>query len=215
MADDLTTYGDTYDELNEVLQEIYPAIGRASKSVAYQWPGIVEEEDVVQAIATHLWERPGSLKKVAAMEKQAQYRAIVGVGHQIASQERTDYDFYKGSFRYGVDEVKKLLGRGVLIEPVEDFDDAVFDLMEGLEALVTRTPQYVDAITSRYADELIPTRGDEKKRLSDALTSLVNSMNKSNKRRHSERDDGLGTREILSNREAVGRSDSYWNGEDE
>lgn len=208
----MTTNEYSYEELEPILQDLYPTIRRAARSVAFQWPGVVEEDDVEQSIATHLWERPGSLVKVSQMEDRPQYRAIVGIGHQIASQERTDYDYYKGSYRYGVDEVKSLLKRGVLIEPVDGFYDAVFDLMEGLEAMWKRNQRYVDSIVSRYADLAYPSSGADKKRLSDALTELTNEMNKSNKRRYVERDDGPGTRTVLTRAEAQAISQAQYGG---
>lgn len=209
----MTSNDYSYDELEPILQDLYPTIRRAARSVAFQWPGVVEEDDVEQSIALRLWESPGSLVRISNMEDRPKYRAIVGIGHQLASQERTDYDYYKGSYRYGVDEVKTLLKRGVLIEPVDGFHDAVFDLMEGLAAVWKRNERYVDAIVIRYADLIYPSSGADKKRLSDALTELTNEMNKSNKRRYSERDDGPGTRTVLTNAQAQALSGSQYDGD--
>ncbi len=193
--------------------ELAPVIRRAAKSVAFQWPGVVEEDDVEQSIWLRLLESEGSLNKIAAMDDRARYRAIVGIGHQLASQERTDYDYYKGSYRYSVAEVKDVLRLGALAENVGGFDEAVFDLMEGLEVLAKRTPQYVEAITSRYADNEIPSGSTESNRLSRALTALTDEMNKSNKRRYMERDDGPGTRLVITNEQARNISRHQYGGD--
>ncbi|QDK03133.1 helix-turn-helix DNA binding protein [Mycobacterium phage SydNat] len=175
-----------------------PVIRRAAKAVAFQWPGIVEQEDVEQEIWAHLLARESTLEKVSEMESRAQYRAIVGIGHQIASQERTDYDHYKGSYTYAVEDVKNLLKRGVLTTAVEGFDAAVVDLMEGLEKLVVKTPQYVEAIISRYADGEVPSTKSGKHRLSRGLEALTKAMNQSARVTFATRDDGPGTRSQVS-----------------
>ncbi|QBJ01140.1 RNA polymerase sigma factor [Mycobacterium phage Arissanae] len=200
-------------EHHDALMALYPVIERAARSVSFQWPGVVESEDAVQMIALKLWESPNSLLKVSAMESAPQYRAVVGIGHQLASQERTDYDHYKGSFKYSVGDVKDLLNRNVLTEDIEGFTDSVIDLMDGLEAMVAKTPQYVESVISRYADGLVPKNGSaDSKRLSRGLESLANAMNTSNRRRHAERDDGPGTRTVLSNAQAQGISNHQYEG---
>ncbi|QFG04631.1 RNA polymerase sigma factor [Mycobacterium phage Keziacharles14] len=203
------------DEHHDALMALYPVIRRAAKSVAYQWPGVVDADDAEQMIAMQLWERPNSLLKVHAMESKAQYRAIVGIGHQIASQERTDYDHYKGAFKYSVGDVKSLLSRGVLTSEVEGFTDAVIDLMEGLEAMVTKTPQYVDAITLRYADGDVPKAKTLQNALSRGLESLANAMNTSSRRRFAERDDGPGSRPVITNARAQIISQHQYDGDDD
>ncbi|AVR76632.1 DNA binding protein [Mycobacterium phage Coog] len=174
--------------------DLEPVIRRAAKAVAFQWPGIVEQDDMEQEIWAHLLARDSTVEKVKAMEARAQYRAIVGIGHQIASQERTDYDHYKGSYTYAVEDVKTLLKRGVLTTAVDGFDAAVVDLMEGLEKLVIKTPQYVEAIISRYADEEVPSTKSGKNQLSRGLEALTKAMNQSARVQFATRDDGPGTR---------------------
>lgn len=187
---------------NDKVLELVPTIKKAAKSIAYNWPGVLDEDDAFQSISLKLLESPGSVTKILGMDRAAQYRAIVGIGHQLASKERANYDIFKGSYRYSVKEVKDVLSAGVLVEDFDHFHEVVFDLMEGLEVLTDRTPQYVDAILSRYADFEIPKQGADAGRLSRALEVLTNEMNKSNKRRYATRDDGPGTRKVISNEKA-------------
>lgn len=202
------------EDLERLLTALGPTIRRAARSVAFQWPGVADTDDVEQAIRLRLWESPGSLERVSEMEERARYRAIVGIGHQLASAERADYDHFKGSYRYSVAEAKDVLKRGVLIAGVDGFDDFVFDLMEALQVLGEKSPQYFGAITKRYADEETPAAGAAQKRLSDALTSLVDAMNRSNKRRYAERDDGPGTRQRLTRAQAYASTGSDWEGDE-
>ena len=199
----------------DTLEPLMRHINKAAKFIGFQWAGVTNEDDSKQSISLHLLERPGSVDKILNMDDKAQYRAIVGIGHQLASAERADYDIYKGSYRYNVAEVKSVLDLGVLTEGIDGWDEAVHDLMEALEALTAKAPQYLDAILKRYADWEIPvSRSAEQVALSRALTSLVEEMNKSNKRRFSERDDGVGSRKSVSNGYASELTHESWAGEE-
>lgn len=200
--------------------KLRPTIQKAAKSVAYNWPGIMEADDAEQAITTHLLERPSSIQKILEMERAAQYRAVVGIGHQLASQERANYERYKGNYRYSVKEVKDALQAGALIEDYPRFNEVVFDIVEGLQALARRTPQYADAVLERYVDFNIPQKGSPAMALSRALESLVIEMNKSHKRRFSSRHDGLGTRKTIASQRAqyitqYNETGDYWLAHDE
>lgn len=198
------------DHLTALLTQLESKIRRAARSVSYQWPGVIDRDDVAQAIRLKLWESPGSLEAVTGMDDGPAYRALVGMGHQIAAQERSDYDYFKGSYRYSVSEVKDALGKGVLTEPMDGFDEVAFDLIEGLGALVVRAPRYAEAITERYADDERP----DKDLLSRGLSALADAMNRSSRRRFSERDDGPGTRKAVSRVQALVLTDHEWDGDE-
>lgn len=181
------------------LNALRSVIRRASRSVAHQWPGVVEAEDVEQSIYVRLLESEGSLDKISEMDELARYRAIVGIGHQIASEERTDYAHFKGNYRYSVAEAKDLLKQGILTEnddEVTRFRAEKVDLLTSLDSL---KDSYAEAIRSRYADLRFPSTDSEKSALKRGLTALADGMNKIHRTRHSERDDGPGTREVISN----------------
>lgn len=190
--------------------ELGEQIKKAARFVSYQWPGVLEADDAEQAINLHLLERPGYLQKILLISPDEQYRAIVWIGNQLASTERADFDYFKGSFRYAVDEVKDVLNRGVLTEPVEGFDAAVIDLIEGLVVLTKKSPQYVDALLDRYANWEVPAPGADQVRLSRALTAITGQMNMANKRRFNNRDDGPGTRNSISAESARALTDNDW-----
>jgi hypothetical protein len=196
------------------LNELGPAIKRASKSVAYQWPGVVEADDVEQQIYLRLLESPGSVDKILSMDELSRYRSVVGIGHQIASAERTEYDHFKGSYNYSVREVKDLLKQGILTDPPANFRAELVDMLDALDELEARTPQYAGAIKLRYVQHVVPgvSKKDE---LSRGLTALADEMNKVSRRRYSERDDGLGTRQLVTNAQALEASSSDWDGDDE
>lgn len=196
------------------LNDLLPVIQRAAKSVAFQWPGVVDEDDVYQDIWLRLAESDGSVEKILGMDGKAQYRAIVGIGHQLASGERSDLDHFKGSYSYSVYEVKDLLKMGILLDdPPASFRAERVDLVEALAALEKKTPQYAESVIERYFHSVIPAANAAEVRLSRALTSLTDEMNKVSRTRHSERDDGLGTRQILTSAQAFDVSGSDWDGQ--
>lgn len=190
-------------------------IRRASRSVEFQWPGVIGRDDVEQSIYLRLLESPGSVEAILEMDDPARYRAIVGIGHQIASQERADYDYYKGSYRYGVPEVKYLLRLGVLGHPIDGFHDSQFDLTESFWKLAKRTPAYAEALLMRYADNEIPQIKSQQNALHNGLCALVDEMNKHHRSRVMERDDGLGSRRVMSNAEAQMISARQYSGDNE
>ncbi|QFG10420.1 sigma-K factor [Mycobacterium phage Anthony] len=175
--------------------DLGPTVKRAAKAVAFQWPGIIEQDDAEQEIHLRLLETPGSIAKLLEMDARAQYRAVVGIGHQIASKARTDYDYFKGSYRYSVKEVKSLLQKGILTEVLSSFKAEKLDILDALEGIAD---QHAASVRSRYVDEKVPPQGAPAKLLTDSLGALVAEMNKVQKRRYAERDDGPGTRKQAS-----------------
>ncbi|WP_457602212.1 hypothetical protein [Mycobacterium intracellulare] len=196
--------------------ELAPVIRRAAKSVAFQWPGVVEADDVEQSIHLRLLESGGSVSRILEMDERARYRAIVGIGHQIASQERTDYDHFKGSYTYSVAEIKGLLKMGILTEtPPPHFKAELIDMEMALASMVEKRGQYVDAIHVRYVDEITPKTKSEEDALRRGLTALADAMNKVARNRHEKRDDGPGTRQVLTRAQALDLSASEWDGEED
>ncbi|WP_280350416.1 hypothetical protein [Nocardia abscessus] len=185
--------------MNEALEALRPVIRRAARSVAYQWPEVADADDIEQGIYLRLLESPGSVEKINEMEDAARYRAVVGIGHQLASEERDDYSHFSGNFAYSVDDVKSLLQRGVLSYPVSGFDSAVVDLRIAMDRLDDVAVDYAASIRSRYLWWEIPTRSTEKTTLSRALTALADEMNRSNRKRFAEHHDGPGSRTVVSN----------------
>lgn len=197
-------------------------INRAAKSVAFQWPGIVEADDVEQSIWLRLLESPGSMDKILGMDDAAQSRAIIGIGHQLASKERTDYEHFSGNFRYSVNEVKNLLESGILkdlgygvksswsteeyIAKGGEFADAVLsknsmetDLRRGLRWVESVNSKYYEVIRRRYLRDEVLVDSADQRLVQRALASLTTQMNRSFKRQHAERPDGPGTRRVISN----------------
>lgn len=200
-------------ERNTNLLKLQPTIKKAAKSVAYIWNSVLDAEDAEQLINLRLLESPGTIRKIVGMERDAQYRAIVGMGHQLASIERADYAEFRGAYRYSLKEVKNALNAGILIEEFDHFHEVVFDLKESLSILSGRSPQYVAALVKRYVEFETPNNKQEENALARGLTALTDEMNKSNKRRFANRIDGPGTRKPIRAEAAHYQSKRYWDDE--
>ncbi|WRQ08644.1 DNA binding protein [Mycobacterium phage miche] len=199
------------EEHSAALAALLPTIKRAAKSVAFQWPGVIDVDDAEQTISLHLWERPTSLLKVRDMESKAQYRALVGMGHQLASQERDNYDYYKGSYYYSAKEVKDFLAKGILDPDQKSFKSQKIDIEEAIWEIA---PQYHAAILHRFVDGEIPENQQEKDALKNAIPALVTAMNRVHNRMAMERDDGPGSRKAITTATAQRVSGAQYDGED-
>ena len=166
---------------DEILVEIMPLVRKAAQSVAAQWPGIVEADDVEQEIYVNLlglkeehlrrlvdeFDRDGLVK--VFKERQ---------GHQVAARYRNDFELFSGNYRYSGEEVRSLLESGALVFSDELTATERVDLMAAMERLQETSPQYAEALFRRYA-EGIPDRGksDEHARLR-AIRALTREMNR-------------------------------------
>jgi hypothetical protein len=207
-------------------------IKKAAKFVAYQWPGVIDADDAEQALYLRLLESPGSVARIKEMEDdRAKYRAIVGMANQIASKERSDYAYYKGSYRYSVAEVQGLLKAGALrgaeLDPdVQTYDSeggkpkagrsappvdsAVLDLRKAFDLVRDRNSRYADAITKRYLFDEYPETQIEKNDQHRGEESLAHEMNRVNRTAHASRDDGPGTGKVLTREQARWASKEGW-----
>lgn len=222
--------------MTEVLVDLDADIRRAAKLVAFQWPGVVEEHDMVQDIYLHLLERPNEVDKLRRMEdEKSRYNIIVKKGHRIANQERKDYSYFTGNYRYSVKEVRALLISGALRDdetspPVHRPTDeeyqptvagkskppvphAVTDLRQGLELLGKRHIRYAEAIVRRYLYEEATETSLERTVLSRALGALAEEMNRVHRTNYVTRDDGIGTRKPVHRVKAGYISQAHWDGD--
>jgi hypothetical protein len=192
------------------MEELLETVKKAAKSVAFQWPGVIEADDVEQEIWVHLLERPGTVTKILdKMDDSAKYRAIVGIGHQIASKERNDYSYYSGNYKYSLADVKKILVEKILTSDEFHWNEAVSDIRE---SIVTLKTEYREAIAKRYVDGEVPAQGAPAMELTRAIESLTDAMNSNARRKYAERDEGLGTRKVISNAQARAITDNDYEG---
>lgn len=96
--------------MNQELRDILPAIEKAANVVALKWAGTIEADEAVQEIIMRLIESPGSLTKLSEMTEKARQGSLIGIGHQVASQYRDDYDAFSGNWYYSTEDVRRYAG---------------------------------------------------------------------------------------------------------
>jgi len=184
-------------------------IRKAAKTVAVQWPTVVDEDDLEQDIYVHLLERPGSVEKLLTeFADKDRFNAIIAIGHQIAAKERTDYEVFSGNFRYSVNEVRNLLEKRTFEDANLSRTSTSGDLLNGINQIGETHRQIIQR---KYkAGERITT-GAERTLLSEALTALTTQMNRSFK--STRRDDGPGSRKPVTAGKAHYQSKKNWDDE--
>lgn len=190
-------------------QDLDTAIREVAESIKSQWPDVIGADDAAQEIWVHLLERPGTMDKLLALEKGPQKNVLVRIGHQVASEYRASYEVFSGNYRYGVNEVKSLLGSGVLKSERVEINIERMDLEDGLTALARKNKRHADLVCSRYAfDETIST--SDKDALSRALESLTDLMNRAHRARFADEHDGPGARRVMTNAKAQAITTNQW-----
>lgn len=192
------------------MEVLVKPVKRAARSVAYQWPGIIDADDVEQEIYLRLLVTAGSVEKILEMAKDAQYRAIVGIGHQIASRERNDYSYYSGNYKYALADVKKVLLDKILTSDEFHWNEAVSDTAEAMREL---KPEYRAAIVKRYiywdtGETSVP--GAAAMELSRATEALTDAMNANARRKYAEQD--VQMRKVISNSQARAITENDYEG---
>lgn len=193
-----------------VIEELIPDIKAVARSVAYKWPSVTTEEDMVQAITMRLLETQGSIDKLVSMPVDKRRAGLSRLGHQIASRERDDYEVFSGKYLYSVEDVRKLLSAGVIGGEEKRFNSSGMDVLDGMIELEKRNPKYNKAILSRYVDGVIPDRkGAGKDTLNHAIEALTVCMNRKLSSKNYDFTNG-GRRG--SNRQAVNEDDLLYDG---
>jgi DNA-directed RNA polymerase specialized sigma24 family protein len=182
-------------EQYEALTAMLPEIQRAARSVAFKWPLVTTAEDLAQDIFLRLMDTAGSVSKLSEMAPNGRMSSLTRIGHQIASGDRDDLEYFSGQFAYSVEEVKRLLIKGGLTVELEGFDAAVFDLRQAMEALKVRNINQANAIIQRYTLEVPP----DKDVLSRGIESLTVLMNRARSSQESEFRNGGRRRNVRRN----------------
>lgn len=167
---------------DEILVEIMPLVRKAAQSVAAQWPGVVEADDVEQEIYVNLLElKEENLRRLV---DEFDRDGLVKVfkerqGYQIAARYRNDFELFSGNYRYSGEEVRSLLESGALVFADEMTVTERVDLTNAMQRLEETSPQYAEAIVRRYLEGDAITTGAESRKAQRAVESLTREMNRS------------------------------------
>lgn len=194
-------------------------IAKVAKSVVNSWPGVMEAEDVQQELWVRILESPKYKDQMETSDPALRFEFLKRLGMQIVGREVSSYELFSGNVYYGTDHVRALLEAGLLTinrwelggmkETLTDFMDlhSAFDHMKNV------SPEYAQVIWSAFADgDYNKEKPSARMKLSRAITSLTDHMNQIHRRNYAEFEDGLGTREVMSNARARAVSSNQWEG---
>ncbi|MFD1044360.1 hypothetical protein ACFQ1S_01505, partial [Kibdelosporangium lantanae] len=109
------------------LTEIYPDIEKAARTIALEWPNIIDRDDAVQEISLALLSDDYT-DKVIAMDEPSRRNVLMRIARHIAANYRSEYERHSGQYRYSSGEVRAILERGALIDGREAFDAGAADI---------------------------------------------------------------------------------------
>lgn len=196
---------------NEALVQILPEIKRAAMKVGREWGAVTTPEDIEQSIVMHLLEKNTAVR-LFEFDAPARRELLEKIGQQLAVQERVDYDYFTGNFRYSTREVRELLERGALYEERTRTRTERLDLDEGSELLRKRNARYAEVIADRYLLGNPASGSTARKDLTRAVDLLTDCMNQVHKNRERAYEEGPGTRTVLSNAQAMALTSNQYAG---
>lgn len=188
---------------NTTYELLKPDVVTAAKTAARGWPGIIDEDDAEQEIWLRLLEAGQStLDKVAGMDRPLRVSSLSDIGHQIGARYRDDYELFSGNFRYGTQEVRKMLEDDALagvhdgsVGPLWALPDTVIqqltktesmtvteriDMMLGMKKLVNESAPYADMLVRVFVEGETGLDGSGRKELTRAVDALTRNMNRIN-----------------------------------
>ena len=185
-----------------------PDVLAAAKTVAWKWPGVIQEDDLRQEIWLRILEAGTSTTdKLLEMDQPLRLSSLSQIGHQIAAKERDDYDLFSGNFFYSTHHVRALLEEDALVHLENQAGTLMhserFDLQVGMEKLRHRSAVHTHLIEQVYVRGYVPKDGGERKELTRAVDSLTREMNRSNRSQIVAQHDGPGSRKAMSNESAI------------
>lgn len=200
--------------------ELNKEVDKAAYSVADQWPGAIEADDLRQELWVKLLESVAYREQMTNAEPALRMELLKRMGRQIAGSYVNDYELFSGNAFYGTEHTRELLDAGILTvarselgamnETLTEFLDA----QEAFTALKNRNRRYADVLWSAYAaGEIDRNSFSVRKTLSRAVKALTDLMNQAHRRRYAEYESGPGTREVISNAKARVISSTHWDGD--
>lgn len=179
----------------ELVQELSKDVCSAAASVAREWPGIIEADDVEQEIWMKIIPSSSYLESLEALDEHARKRALRVMGHRVASDYRSSYELFSGNCFYGSGDVRRILGEQINPadeQAVENFDYAApsdtpgsethseqMDLRAGIALLFEKNEFLGKIIMGQYFyRKPHHTYREQLKRAVDALTRCMNGHHK-------------------------------------
>ncbi|WP_144311929.1 RNA polymerase sigma factor [Actinopolyspora erythraea] len=199
--------------------EIEGYVDKAANAVAFEWPGVVDAEDLRQDIWVRLLESPKWQENVRDADPALKVDILKRLATQIASDCANDYERFSGNAFYGTNHVRYLLESGVLTIDRDELSTTSETLTEFIDthdayaALQSRSPQYSEIIWQCFVLKTFDKNtSTARSQLSRAVRAMTDLMNQANRRRVAEYEHGPGSRAVVSNEKARMLSQQTYSG---
>lgn len=168
-----------------------------ARAVAFEWPKATTEEDLAQEMYVRLAETPASVDKLKELDRRSRLAWLKRIAEQIASIERTDYDYFSGNYCYSSKEVLRALENGALRQQPTKVNPITVDIHIAFSLLPEAKRKILE---DRYVHDKpagdSPSDWKKAQRARDALTELMNRVGYQTKHEYR---DGPGSRKAISN----------------
>lgn len=185
-----------------ITDEFREKVDKAARSVAGS-NNQVDWEDVSQDMWVWMLENPRQYEDYIQLEDP--FRELKKVAKQAVYKQNNANEYFTGNYTYTPGEVKGLLNEYLLDVTLESVSEHV-DLVEGLLMLRTDAPSYFKSVIDKWVNNATPHRQTVDRAI-DKLSILMNQVNKSARYSY----EGPGSRQVLSNSQAIARKDNLWN----
>lgn len=191
-----------------------PDVRTAAKSVARDWPGVIDEDEAEQEIWAVLLESNKTTNVVCEMDRPNRIDTLKLYGHRVAARYRDDYEFFSGNYHYCTDHVRRLLEADFLSfrsdKPGSITHTEWVDMTAGMERLRGKNASYAFLIEDVFVRGAKLETGAERKQLTRAVDALTVEMNRHFNSQQLNHTEGPGTRQVISNEEAQRKTRSNY-----
>lgn len=185
------------------IDDLYPEVEKAAQSATRSWTGALDAGDIVQDVWLKIFESPKTLPALLSYETAQRGKVLRAIARQCAGSEMADRETFSANVTYSTDDVRRILTKGGAGDlPGTPSHVEWMDVQAGL---VVIDPWFAEVIFSNYVvGDYDASSGEARKELTrarDALTIAMNTNHKAAKAEH----DGLGSRRVVSNAQALER----------
>lgn len=205
------------------MNDLHQLAKAAARRVSFQWPSVIDEDDLAQDICVRILESPSAMERIEVEDEITRKAFMVKVAHQVASDQMVEFDRFSGNYLYDTVEVRSLLEEQAWLLQADKLSSEVMDLKESMDNLAQRNSSYFASIVNRFQYDIVPDDSAGRMRVTRAVASLTEEMNLVGARRRKDHIEGPGTRRAISNeaarritrRDYSGDSVSYRAGEND
>lgn len=195
------------------MEDLLTLAKAAARRVSFQWPSVIEEDDLAQDVVLRLLDSPGALQRIETEDEISVKAFMVKVAHQVASDQMVDYDHFSGNYLYDTVEVRVLLEEQAWLLKSNKLSAEIMDLKEAMKNLVKKNSGYYADLVNKYQHEIDYSDNTGKSRIRRGVASLTEEMNWIGVRRRKDFIEGPGSRKAYTSKAGQVSATTDWQGD--